>query len=320
MKKAFYLLFFWLSVSSAQKISPYYPGKPAIVNDYNEYQTQITFVDLNHVVLKIQDFLSSKMKLSPHGKERYNLKEGIGTISYEYLTSSGKPKKINLTFTVFPIDHDFIIESCAITGDNDLVLQFYVKYWDTNINIDEITAKRTAHSRFLQDEISYYPGHLIIKNSTIRSRDEFKTEYLAKRAKEINEKKEEEPYIERIDSYKLLRMERDSIEKTKTDSLLKIQQFEYEKKNQLLKNEIATKVSEMYITVKKQRKGLKYDNSELLESDVKDKVQDYMVDKEFGIYKLKLIIKEFPTRRDIQIEKVNYSKSTSNFKIPVSLF
>jgi hypothetical protein len=68
-----------------------------------------------------------------------------------------------------------IIKSCQIYGDYGLIIDFYVRFWPTTINLDAVKKERIAYTYYWQDKItlSLNPenntGRLSIFNTTINS-------------------------------------------------------------------------------------------------------------------------------------------------------
>lgn len=281
----FYVLFLFLSHNTliAQKVSPYFPT-PFVSTTNNRNETQITYFDLNFVNLKIQSFLSGKLYMTPE-EPSYNLNNGEGTITQSYIEKiaiNREPRKLIFTFKVFHLGDDFVIEQLKISGDNEKVLSFYVSYWSTSLNFDDIKKNEIVSNKFLQDHISYSYNNnkpvILIKNNTINSRREFVSEYSPKREKydlkqkEIAEKKQEKLGQKKIADEK------------------------WQKQQNLKRN---TKYQKYYYKVIKKRNKINFELTDrkhkidTLSSnmDLNNELIGFMNDKKNGTYKIRVTYK-----------------------------
>jgi hypothetical protein len=156
----------------AQNISPY-QGKMVFSN---KYETQITYVDLNHVSIKIQSFLSDKLDMQLDDT-KYNLTDGVGEIISIYtegIAINREPKSIRIIYNVFGIGHDFVIKEATISGDIDIVIRFFVRFWKTTLSFDNLKNGEIASYRFLQDKISFSDNVIKITNTAIKNVADFK--------------------------------------------------------------------------------------------------------------------------------------------------
>lgn len=180
-----------------QSISPYFPSR-YISATSNEYETQITYFDLNFVNLKLQDYLSYQFGMTLNSeKAKYELKNGKGFITSAFvdkISMNRNPRELFFKFNVFPMGKEFVIKDLKITGTTDAVLRFYVSYWTTTLNFDDISKTEIVSNRLLQDRISYNFNngnpYIKIENTTIESPEKFIDEY--QRKKNANAKKEKE--------------------------------------------------------------------------------------------------------------------------------
>ena len=157
---------------TAQSISPY-QGKMIFSN---EYETQITYVDLNHVSIKIQSFLSDKLDMQLDDT-KYNLTDGVGEIIEIYtdkIAINTEPKSLKIIYNVFAIGHDFVIKEATISGDIDTVIHFFVRFWKTTLSFNNLKSEEIASYRFLQDKISFSNNVIKITNTAIKNVADFK--------------------------------------------------------------------------------------------------------------------------------------------------
>lgn len=196
------------------------------------YVTQITYSELNATDQRVQQFMRDKMGMVINDAPTFG-KEGAMqtlTIKYSKQASVGTRNNPHLYFKYFVFDtgsNNTIIQSCQIYGDYILVVDFFVRFWPTTINVDAIKQQRLAYSYFWQDKISLgvnpekNTGKLTIINTTIKSM----VEYTAKA-------KDQKKYLDSLHtaSVALKQKQADSIAKVTTvqyfyrDSLIKVAQ------------------------------------------------------------------------------------------------
>jgi hypothetical protein len=126
---------------------------------YRGYTTEFNLMRLNFVNRKIQSFLSEVMDMSVTENS-----SNLSTIdSSMVLTESYHSKKLNETkkglkfsFVVKAENqgHDFIIQSCRITGDRSSVLDFYLKYWKTTLDFENTKKEELVINHWINDRIS----------------------------------------------------------------------------------------------------------------------------------------------------------------------
>ena len=142
----------------------------------NNYETQITYKDLNHVSTKIEAFLNDNYTMQIDDTN-FNLKDGTGEITQIYkeqIAINKNVKAIKVTYNVFTLKNEFIIKEASITGSNEIVIGFYISFWNTNLNFDDIKDKEIASNRYFQDRISLSNSTIKITNTSIKSIADFK--------------------------------------------------------------------------------------------------------------------------------------------------
>ena len=194
MKKLLLFIFLisgYCCLAQQPEIYPYYPS-PVITSGT---ETQITYFDLNFVALRIQEFASQSLEMTLIDNE-YNIKDGKGDITYIFeekiVAGSRTPYKLNAVFSVEPLANTFVIKSLKINGDSDKVLSFYVGFWNTTINFDDLKKKGMVYNRYLQDKIEYHFNsgnpYIEITNTSIKDFGTFATAF---KNKELSYKRED---------------------------------------------------------------------------------------------------------------------------------
>lgn len=283
MKKIYSFLLILFSVfgfSQQPKISPYYPDNP----NFERYQTQFTYFDLNFVNFRVQDYLekNSGMVLMD---TKFNLKDGQGTAEFIYkesmvIGSNRQPYSLHFLYTVSPIENDLVITKCKITGQSDKLIAFYVGFWKTSLKFDEVKKRKEVYNHYLQDRISFFFNngnpYVIIENETSIDFQKFKEEYELK--KSVEEKR-----LAELEKEKelLAKQEDERREIKKQERVEKRKQAEEERQKQL-----NTKVLNSSVTVEKKKNKLLFQKKF---SDVFiQNVEEFLKDKDNGTYLLQV--------------------------------
>lgn len=300
-------LFSFMTLS--QSISPYYPSQISKGNSL--YETQFTFIDLNFVNVKVENFVNIKMNLTLNSPT-YNLKEGKGSITYTFIDKiaiNKEPRQLNLKYNVFPFENEFVIESVEISGNNDLVTSFYIKFWNTKLDFDNNQKNVIVENNYLQDHNTYLNSDgksvIKIKNSTIFDREKFISDFKLKRESE---------------NLRIIHDEKLKNEKIEKEILIKKEQKEKEALIEL--ERVKTHKEEIILLDIKKGKEFKpdVDLSEKLNLDI----EVFLKDKEIGNYQLKIVsISEFNKviENKITIEKFQKSQFNNLIKqTPIGIF
>lgn len=158
-----------------QSMSPYFPQRLISATD-NRDETQMTFVDLNFVNNKIENYLDRRFAMAYAGP-KFDLDQGKGTITQNFVTTVGSRGELHFAFEVEAVGEEFLVKSVKITGDEFRVTNFYVGYWTTTMELENPTGNAIATNKYLQDDISYYfnnaKPYILIKNTTIKDTKAF---------------------------------------------------------------------------------------------------------------------------------------------------
>ena len=315
----------------AQNISPYYPA-PFFSSTLNKYECQFTYFDLNFVSLNIQDFMSRKFAMSQDGSQsKYNLKEGKGTISNVYIDQisiNREPRKIKITYTIFPIEKEFVIKSVKITGNADVVLKFYVYFWSTTLNFDDVSKKEAVSNRYFQDRISYSynngNSYIQINNTTVKDDKNFIDNFIIKKTKYNKEKIEAEKKEEILKQEKIkekeIKLEKLKIKKEKEKQEEEKQQ---EEKELAYEEKLNTKNLQFSYKVIKTKKKVKIElidtyqsDKYATETDIEQKLKEFLSDKNKGTYTIRVNYTTiYDKLTDTELKVKNYQKPKSALDI-----
>lgn len=303
MKKISFILLLFITVNSfAQKISPYFPD-PFLTSSSNKYQTQISYFDLNFVTLKLQDYMSYKFLMTLNDeKTKYELNEGKGDITFAFIDKMAinkKPRELFFKYSVFPLEKELVITELKITGDTDTVLRFYIDFWTTTLNFDDVSKTETVSNRLFQDRISYSynngNSYVTVKNTTIENPEEFITEYEAKKVE--------------FDKNEKIRIAQKEIEEKERAKRL-------EEEQKIKEKERNTQITKVKYQVIKKKRNLKFEKTNKYfpdkhseEANLKSRFNEFLAEKEKGTYiievQYKLVYKELT---DINFEIISYTK------------
>lgn len=283
MKKLYVLILFLLPViafSQQPKISPYYPDNP----NFEKHQTQFTYFDLNYVNFRVQNYLekNSGMVLMD---TKFNLKDGHGIAEFIYkesmvIGSNRKPYTLHFNYTVAPIENDLVITKCKITGQTDKLIAFYVGFWKTSLQFDEVKRRKEVYNHYLQDRVSFLFNndnpYVIIENETSIDFQKFKEEY------EMKKTAEEKRLLE-------LQKEKELIAQQKQEQLEIDRKRQAEKRKQAeekRQKQLNTKVLNSSVTIEKKKNKLQFQGkiSDVFLQDV----EEFLKDKENGTYLLQV--------------------------------
>lgn len=181
-----------------------------------EYVTQITYSELNSIDQRMQNFMRDKMGMVITKAPTFGKEDGMQTLTIRYnkqtLVGTSYDPHINFKYFLFDIGtNNAIIKSCQIYGDYGLVVDFYVRFWPTTINLDAVKKQRIAYSYYWQDKITLglnpenNTGRLSIFNTTIKSIAEYKSKA-----------KDQKKYLDSLNTSRI------KINQNQTDSIAKI--------------------------------------------------------------------------------------------------
>lgn len=314
MKKILTIFAFILIAKNtySQKISPYFPQK-FYVTTQNKYETQVTYFDLNFVTLKIQDYMSYEFGMTLNDeKMKYELKDGKGFITYAFIEKiaiNSKPKELFFKFKVFPIEKDLVIEKLKITGNENAVLKFYVSFWTTTLNFDDVKKKEIVSNRIWQDRISYSYNNrnsfIEIDNTTIKSNEDFITKYQINK-KEFNKKEKISAEKRKLEKIKIQKQKEEYNRKLIAEKKVKEEKREKERNTKITRFE--------YRVIKKKRK-LKYEKTNsYFKDEISKKINlhqefsKFLANKEKGTYLI--IVKYTEIYNELQKTEFKVKKYT----------
>jgi hypothetical protein len=221
-------------------------------------------------------------------KIKYELKDGKGNITYAFIDKiaiNSKPKELFFKFKVFTIEKELVIEKLKITGNENSVLKFYVSFWTTTLNFDDVKKKEIVSNNIWQDRISYSfnrgKSFIEIENTTVKSNEAFITKYQKSKneflqKEKINAEKEEE--------YKKIRIAEEKVREEKQNEKIKQRKIEQEKNRN-------TKITRFEYNVIKKKSKLKYKKKDTYFKDeiskqinLQEKFSEFLADKEKGTY------------------------------------
>lgn len=289
-----------------QTISPYFPSR-YISPTSNEYETQITYFDLNFVNLKLQDYLSYQFGMTLNSeKAKYELKNGKGFITSAFIdkiSMNRNPRELFFKFNVFPMGKGFVIKDLKITGTADAVLRFYVSYWTTTLNFDDVSKTEVVSNRLLQDRISYNFNngnpYIKVENTTIENPEKFIAEYQLKKIEYAKKEKEKAEKAKR--------------EKIKREKIKAKREKEIEKERN-------TKIIKFTYQVVKKKRGIEFiqnsyfpdNNAE--KANIEKRFTELLADKERGKYLIEVkYTKVYDELKNTELKIQNYTKPKGFF-------
>jgi len=320
MKKFFLLLVLMITTSvlaQQANVSPYFPDI-AYSNSNRRDLTQWTYFDLNFVSLKVTSFIYNKMEMSQDGEQDIKFNNGIGTITQSYIeqASRGIPKKLKIKYTVFPIEHDFVIKSVKITGDYEKVTTLYAYYWNTSLHFDEVASKKIVTSQNLQDKVVYhYNGrnpYITVDNTTIHDSETFSKEFIVKRDKynlnkekrELEKKQQEQAEIEALNEQRNAKIAAYKAKEEKRQEEIKKLREKREEENKRIKSRRYSKTN--IEVVKKKRK---FDFNQEVDTSLEKKIETFLQSEKNGSYVLEVVrTYELDKEVDLSFNIIGYEK------------
>jgi hypothetical protein len=214
-------------------------------------------------------------------KTKSYLKDGKGNITYAFIdkiSMNRASKQLLFEFNVFTVEDEFVIKELKITGDANAVLQFYVSFWTTSLNFNDVSKTEIVSNRLWQDRISYSfnkgKPYIKVQNTTVNSPEEFTVEYVTKR-NEFNKTEKIRIAKEELEDKKIKENIKKIKEKRENDENTRISTFEY-------------------LVIKKSKK-LTFENVSQYFSDenaqkvdLEKKFSEFLTEKEKGTYLIQI--------------------------------
>jgi len=146
--------------------------------------TQITYYDLNFVDRRIQDFMRDNLHMVIKQTPKFYKQNGVEFLIVKYFPEASigitNPGFIQFKYLLFE-NHfkNAIIKSCKITGDFNMLINFYASYWPTNMHINPGPKDEVAYTYLMQDKISFaltpknHQGEINISNTTLKTNSDY---------------------------------------------------------------------------------------------------------------------------------------------------
>jgi len=123
----------------------------------HRYATQFSNMRLNFVNMRVQNYMENNAFI--YYKEPVfttNDKYKILTENYiSKFSNSTSPDKITLKYFLKQRNKEYIIDKCIISGDYNYVISFFVKFFPTIVNVEDIQKKEIAYCYYYKDKISF---------------------------------------------------------------------------------------------------------------------------------------------------------------------
>lgn len=110
--------------------------------------TQFTDMDYNFVSERVQTFMYKQLGYS---LIKSDLKGNNMVVEFTESVGLNQAKKMEFNFAVIPNENFFTIKNCEITGDYDMLLNFYIQYWSTKTKINTQQQGVLAQTKVLND-------------------------------------------------------------------------------------------------------------------------------------------------------------------------
>ena len=149
----------------------------------HDYLVQCTYCDFGEVQQKIMAFVQEVNKWEVVGMDKI---KGSNIWVQKYrntgvFSNNRKPGKVNVRYNLFKNKFgNEIIKDITFSGDWDMLVSFYIRFWDTNLHITP-ELKSISYNHFWQDKIMLSSidtngeGKLIITNSQIKNEQDYDT-------------------------------------------------------------------------------------------------------------------------------------------------
>ncbi|MBE7661087.1 MULTISPECIES: hypothetical protein [Tenacibaculum] len=262
-------------------IFPFYTENFFISPFYKDIPT--TYTDINTVSLNFGLILSNYLRVYEKGtKYQLNKTKTKGNITYTYTSGVGRNLKyIYFKYNIFVYHNLYIIKSLEISGDFDLVAQFYLRAWKTTLQKGDIIKNEWVYNYSGLDKISFrnYKGKtkVIVTNTTLSNKQDFeiyreesKRKYLIQ--KEIL-KKERIKQKNRSDSLNILAEKNRLLKRKKNIEKRRKQSIEKKKKEVVLG----------VFIVQKNRKNIKF-RSDSISDKIKIFLRSQLIKEKKGKY------------------------------------
>ena len=114
----------------------------------DNYLTEFNGMRVSFVNPRVQGFLSEELEFSISGEPETSVAGDLATITETYVKKVGINGKADLNlkvkYTAIPQGDEFIIQSCEISGYDRYVIEFFIKYWKTSLNFEDVKEKEVV--------------------------------------------------------------------------------------------------------------------------------------------------------------------------------
>lgn len=119
------------------------------------YLTEFNNMRLNFVNPRVQSFLSERLDLVLIGEPQHTVTDSLITITEEYKKKISKhDNKLTVTYKVVPDGSEMVIQSCQISGFDVYVFDFFIKYWKTTLNFEDVKKEEIVVNYWISDRAS----------------------------------------------------------------------------------------------------------------------------------------------------------------------
>ncbi len=125
------------------------------LNTFDKYQTKICDMRLNYVQNRVHDFLRNSIKVFGENDGEY-YRGNPRTMTYKY-------DKLKIKYVVDTTGGEFIIRSCDISGDIYAAINFYVFFWNTKLQFENLKEGELVSNYLWNERIALLPN---LRNKT----------------------------------------------------------------------------------------------------------------------------------------------------------
>jgi hypothetical protein len=126
------------------------------------YLTEFNDMRLNFVDPRVQSFMSEKMGMTLSGDPSSNVDGKHITITETYqkkISSKVNDKALVIHYEGEADGNEIIIKECHISGVDMYVIDFFVKYWNTTLNFEDVKGKEVVTNYWITDRASLSKGN-----------------------------------------------------------------------------------------------------------------------------------------------------------------
>lgn len=115
--------------------------------------------ELSEVTWKIDNFNRKKIEFSPKGELDLIPHNDSLVDAIQVYQNYGVPERnIKFIFHTTPREHRLYINSITIEGDREMLIKFYIYFWNTTINVDWKADGLIATNQYITDKIELRTG------------------------------------------------------------------------------------------------------------------------------------------------------------------